>query len=331
MPGRPTCTRCAATLPAPDLDGNQVCISCGLFHTTDPAAGEPPPPPVPPLPPVPPVPPVPPPPPPGPAGPFGAGAVGGASFGATGATSFGTPPPGAAPGGPFSAGPQQVAAPPIRKKRGGIGCLLVVMVLLLVGIGGAIAGVAWLVDAVDEAGTVGPDGNRFRPLGGEVAVLRDDDGEPEEVVALASVYGTGDRTVVLAEPDDEGGEVIWDAPLVPDDVYSARFVATDDVVVAGLGRKVLGLDRATGETTWQSDLPDVLSPSCTDCLTLVGDHVVAFTADAQVTVLDPADGSAPWSRRLESASGWVKPFGDRLLVVDEPADGADHRHPDRGR
>jgi hypothetical protein len=49
---------------------------------------------------------------------------------------------------------------------------------------------------------------------------------------------------------------------------------------------------------------------------------VAFSSDAQVTVIDPADGSAPWSRRLESAAGWVAPFGDRLLVVDEPADGS---------
>lgn len=318
MPGRSICTRCGATLPAPDLDGNQVCISCGLFHTTDPAAADAPLPPEPPAPPIPPVPPVPPPP-PGASGPFGASA-GGASFGHSGGPSSGTTA--APPGGAFSAGPQKVAAPPVGKKRGGIGCLLVAMVVVLVGVVGAIAGVAWLVDAVDEAGTTGPGGSRFRPLGGEVTVLRGDDGTPEQVAALASVYGSGDRTVVLAEPDDEGGEVIWDAQLVPDDVYSARFVATDDLVVAGLGRRVLGLDRATGETRWQAEVSDVLSPACSDCLTLVDGHVVVFSADAQVTVIDPADGSALWSRRLESASGWVKPFGDQLLVIDQPEGGA---------
>ena len=51
---------------------------------------------------------------------------------------------------------------------------------------------------------------------------------------------------------------------------------------------------------------------------MAGDHVVVFTADAQVTVLDLADGTARWSRRLTSAQGRVEPFDDgRILVVDD--------------
>lgn len=279
---------------------------------------------------------MPPVPPAGPAGPFGAG---GASFGGTGTVGGAAFPPVGTPGATgaagatgatFSAGPQTVAAPAARKSRKVVGCLIVALVVVL-GVGATALGVAFLGFAGLTA-TDGPDSwsdARYRPLGGEMTILRDEDGnrgedgdegEPDEVVALASRYGTGDRSVVLAELDGDGGEVRWEASVVADDVYTASFVATHDLVIAGLGRRVVGLDRDTGETAWQADLPDVIRPGCADCLEVVGDHVVAFTSDAQVTVLDPTDGTAPWARRLESASGWVTSMGDHLLVVDEPAD-----------
>ena len=62
------------------------------------------------------------------------------------------------------------------------------------------------------------------------------------------------------------------------------------------------------------------APSCSGCLEIVGGHVVAFTADAQVTVVDPADGTALWARRLGVRVGSM-PFDEQLLVIDEPADG----------
>jgi outer membrane protein assembly factor BamB len=153
------------------------------------------------------------------------------------------------------------------------------------------------------------------PSSGDLLVLPGALDDDPTVVTMASPVGGGGRVVALVELE-EGP--VWQAEIVPDDVYSAQFVATDDVVLASLGREVVALDRATGEVGWEAEASDEVDPSCSACFALVDGTLVVLGRDGEVTAFDPAGGEVLWSHRFTSPAGRVVPFGDAVLLVDDP-------------
>ena len=156
------------------------------------------------------------------------------------------------------------------------------------------------------------------PSSGDLLVLPGALDDDPTVVTMASPVGGGGRVVALVELE-EGP--VWEAEIVPDDVYSAQFVATDDLVLASLGRGVVALDRATGEVEWQAEASDEVDPSCSACFALVDGTLVVLGRDGEVTAFDLSGGEVLWSHRFTSPIGQVVPHGDAVLLVDDPPEG----------
>lgn len=281
----PSCGRCGGPLPPPDDDGNIVCPSCGLFrHVGDEPAATPSP--------------LPPPPPPGPTGPFGAGAGGGTA----------DPP----------STPTRRRRISVRRGTGaGLGCVLplVILAAVLVPVGIGIWGIARAVsDAVDSAR-----GNpELTITTGDNEIVTDADGRPTEILALAQPAGATNRVVTRATLD---GEIAWQAPVVPPDVYSAQLRRTGDLVLASLSDQVVALDGRTGTELWRLTVSDEVDPRCRDCFAVLGDVLVVLSRDAHITAVDLTGGDTLWTRRLDSPRATIHVVGGTLLVLDEPADG----------
>jgi outer membrane protein assembly factor BamB len=283
VPGPTPCTRCGA--PLPETDGPRVCALCGQFH--EPART-------------------------GPRPRFGTGAAPGPDLGQ---------PEGAAPKVPRPK-PARMSPRAARAKEartaGAVGCVifLTVAVPLI-----AVAVALFLAGRDSTGGTDlsidGVVGTDLSPSTGDLLVLPGALDDDPEVVTMATPIGGDGRVVALVELDDG---VVWQAEVVPDDVYSAQFVATDDVVLASLGRDVVGLDRATGDVLWEAEASDQVHPFCSDCFALVDDTLVVLGGDGEVTALDPDTGDVRWEHRFASASGKVVPLEDTVLLVDDPPD-----------
>ncbi|HEX7131951.1 MAG TPA: PQQ-binding-like beta-propeller repeat protein [Iamia sp.] len=170
---------------------------------------------------------------------------------------------------------------------------------------------------VDQSidGVVGTD---LSPSSGDLLVLPGALDDDPEVVTMATPIGGSGRVVALVGLD-EG--VVWQAEVVPGDVYSAQFAATDDVVLASLGREVVGLDRATGDVLWEAEASDQVHPFCADCFALLDDTLVVLGSDGEVTAFDPGTGDVRWAHRFASVSGRVVPLEDTVLLVDDAPDG----------
>ena len=283
MPGPTPCTRCGA--PLPETDGARVCAVCGRFH--EPVA----------------------------AGPrFGAGAAPGGSGGSSGSGGSAPPRPAGRP-----ARAQMSARDRVRVRRGpgaagGVGCIIAVVAPVLV-----LVGVVFIVVRGSEGGSDGAVGGAdLVPGSGDLLVLPGDLGDDPTVVTMATPIGESGRVVALVELE-EGP--VWEAPIVPDDVYSAQFAATDDVVMASLGREVVGLDRATGDVLWEGEASDEVHPFCVECFTLVDGTLVVTGGDGEVTAFDPASGEVRWAHRFTSPSGRAVPVGDAVLLVDDAPEG----------
>lgn len=267
--------------PLPETAGPRVCALCGQFHA--PAATGPR---------------------------FGSGATPGPSA-----------PGGSAPPRPDGrpARAQMSARARVRVRRGpgaagGVGCIIAVVVPVVV-----LIGVVFLVVRDSDSGSddaVG--GADLVPSTGDLLVLPGDLGDDPTVVTMATPIGGDGRVVALVAL--EGGPV-WEAPIVPDDVYSAQFAATDDVVMAGLGRAVVGLDRATGDVLWEAEASDEVHPFCVDCFALVDDTLVVTGNDGEVTAFGIGTGEVLWSHRFTSPSGRAVPVGDAVLLVDDAPEG----------
>lgn len=220
--------------------------------------------------------------------------------------------PGPPPGRPKQA---QMSSRAARAKGGaGVGCLLflVIGVPIIVAVGAVVIGFR-----ASTGGSGGAGGDDLYPSTGDLLVLPGDLGDDPAVVTMATPVGSSERVVALVELEDGP---VWEAPVVPADVYSAQFAATDDVVLASVGRAVIGLDRATGDVLWEGEASDVVTPSCHDCFVLVGGTLVVLGDDGEVTAFDPATGEVRWSHRFESVVGQVVPLEDAVLLVDDQAD-----------
>lgn len=236
---------------------------------------------------------------------------------------FGSGRTGSAAPPPRSGGPRPAQArtsPRAREARnlGAIGCvvglsvvvpLVVVVVVVVLSLGGS--------DGSD-GGIDGVVGTDLSPSSGDLLVLPGALDDDPQVVTMATPIGGDGRVIALVDLEDGP---VWEAEVVPDDVYSAQVVATDDVVLVSLGREVVALDRATGAVEWEAEASDEVYASCVACFALVDGTLVVLGADAEVTALAPATGEVLWTHRFTSPSGQVVPLGDRLLLVDDGPEG----------
>ena len=81
----------------------------------------------------------------------------------------------------------------------------------------------------------------------------------------------------------------------------------------------MALERATGETIWQSSLANNIQTGCPasdPCLQRVGDQVVALTRDGTVQGFAGATGAPLWSRRLNSQPRQFMVNNDQVILVD---------------
>jgi outer membrane protein assembly factor BamB len=230
-------------------------------------------------------------------------------FGAGAAPGFSPPPGGTAPPSP-SAG--------IRTRSGDRpgGCIVLLLIVVLP-IVVAIAAVGLAIrSGSDDASDAAVGATDLSPNSGDLLVLPGDLGADPSVVTLATRIG-GDSERVVALVDLEDGPV-WEAAVVPDDVYSAQLVATDDLVIAALGRHVVALDRADGSVAWEAEATDEVDPSCTDCLLVLDGTLVVLARDGEVVALDLASGEEIWAHVFTSVIGRMVPVGDAVLLVDDP-------------
>ncbi len=96
---------------------------------------------------------------------------------------------------------------------------------------------------------------------------------------------------------------------------NSRYVAGGDLVVVADKTRLLALDKTSGTTLWETAMPDQLAGVCENCLSVVGQRVVALTTDGTLAGYDAKSGRKVWSQRLNSLNRlfWVN---ETLLVMD---------------
>lgn len=129
------------------------------------------------------------------------------------------------------------------------------------------------------------------------------------------------RAFHVDAPDAERYKLIWvdtqksDARWRFTTSLQARFATGPEVVVVADKTRLIGLDRVMGSTLWEATLPDQLAGPCANCLTVIGQRIVAVTNDGQLTGYDVKTGRKVWSQRL-SALNRLMLLGEQLLVLE---------------
>ena len=96
---------------------------------------------------------------------------------------------------------------------------------------------------------------------------------------------------------------------------NSRAAAGAELVVVADKTRLVALDKNAGTTLWETAMPDQLAGVCENCLSVVGQRVVALTTDGTLTGYDAKSGRKIWSQRLNSLNRlfWVN---ETLLVMD---------------
>ena len=96
---------------------------------------------------------------------------------------------------------------------------------------------------------------------------------------------------------------------------NSRYAAGAEIIVVADKTRLVALDKAAGTTLWETTMPDQLAGVCENCLSVVGQRVVALTTDGSLSGYDAKSGRKVWSQRLNSLNRlfWVN---ETLLVMD---------------
>jgi outer membrane protein assembly factor BamB len=150
---------------------------------------------------------------------------------------------------------------------------------------------------------------RLAPLNatGKAALLAGPQAAGSGQVASLVRSGGGDYQVALL--DTQNSQRLWvSEPFSSAAISYGQFAANADTVVFADDRTLAALSRADGTRRWSAALSDRV---CDGCLQIVGDAVVALSADYTLRSVDMATGETLWTQSLGRSSS------QRLLPVDD--------------
>jgi outer membrane protein assembly factor BamB len=88
------------------------------------------------------------------------------------------------------------------------------------------------------------------------------------------------------------------------------------------GATLIALDRANGQTLWQTSLANNIQTACEEdhpCLQIVGEQVVTLARDGTMQAFAGATGAPLWSYRLNSQPRRFLTNNDQVIVIDTDA------------
>jgi len=135
--------------------------------------------------------------------------------------------------------------------------------------------------------------------------------------AIVYTYDYAKDTRFLSYFDGATRTLRWQTVPLGDDSYRAELATNENYVFAAVQTRVMALDRGTGHTVWEASISDELPYSCMrDCLTLMGERVVALSRDGRLYGLDAQGGQVVWTIRLNSTPDHLVVVGDRIAILD---------------
>lgn len=216
-----------------------------------------------------------------------------------------------------------------RRKSGGSSCLsglftLVLIVLIFGGVGwfrfrdqlSALAGftdiasLAKLPEQLTNKATV-TSLNRLTLLDSSNDTLPD---------FLTFTYQTSASTYALTYVNAVSSTIRWQGSPIKE-WYSTRIILSPEIIYVTDETKLLALSREDGQVVWQTSMADKLAPSCSDCLALVDNRLVALVQGGTVQGFDAQSGQLLWDKRLNfEPTGRFVVAGSQLLIFDRTQD-----------
>lgn len=219
----------------------------------------------------------------------------------------------------------------VSRKSGGSSCLSVLfMLVLIVGIGGAVgwfqfreqlSSLSGLADLAQLANL-----SQLEKITNTIMIssLTDvmllSNGNDTEPDFLTYVYKNDAQTYALTYVNTLSSTIRWESPPLKE-WYSARVLQSPEALYTSDETKLLALNRADGKVLWQTSLADKLSPSCSNCFELLAGRLVALVQGGTVQGFNAETGQLVWNKRLNfEPTGRLLPAGEQLLIFDRTAD-----------
>ncbi len=145
-------------------------------------------------------------------------------------------------------------------------------------------------------------------------------GPADTRVVYAQAYSIPDNRNVIAAIDLRAGVAVWQVPVTEADERPALSFGGDALAILN-GNVLSVLERATGDERWRATLSDV-APFCrrSACVQIVGDVVVAETADGAVLGYSVATGDPLWRYELTADAIGFDVVGEHIIIIDADAD-----------
>ena len=193
-----------------------------------------------------------------------------------------------------------------------LGVLLLGGLVALVATGVFTVGGLTLADRLDPV--------RIYSFGLARMIRSDDDSRPD----IVGVTRNSDETTRLVYVDfDAKVYRRWESEPLGDgaDYIYNPLLADGSAVYFSFKTTLAAFSRDDGRLRWESSLSDEISNICQDCLAVMGDRVIALTADGVLSSFDVRSGDQAWQVRLETTPRQLLDLAGRVGVPDEGADG----------
>lgn len=172
-------------------------------------------------------------------------------------------------------------------------------------------------DAVQNASTLG---TRYLVGSGAVFAPRADDAPPD-VILYTQVYppnnSNGEKKLVAVS--GETPKFLWESERFSEDTYDTAILANADLVIASDQARLVAVRRTDGTTAWTANLADKVELNiCENCVTLVGDTVIALAADGTLEAFDATTGKSQWQyNATQDSPRGLYVFNNQVAFMDE--------------
>lgn len=147
-------------------------------------------------------------------------------------------------------------------------------------------------------------------------------GGNDNAAAQMVVAAYQDQGSILVAFDPERRAEAWRSPLFSEKYYEMGVGADGARVYVADGATLIALDRANGQTLWQTSLANNIQTACEEenpCLQIVGEQVVTLARDGTIQAFAGATGAPLWSYRLNSQPRRFLTNNDQVIVIDTDA------------